>query len=189
MATVARVRVRKREARDEPVNAIARTCAELGPWNVVALAEPLGPRHALSLRQLFDTVHGATGIVVAGRRADCGQGPVVVAMESIDRLPGMLRAAERLAAVSRSEVRLVIVQDEARELEWMESQARLALAESPRIQLEPSRPARSTAEVAERLRQLGAGFIIAQFGGLVVPDGGDLRPLSTSLRCPLLLVR
>jgi hypothetical protein len=183
------VRVRERVVRDEPVRAVARACAELGPWNVVALAEPFSPAHAAALRQLFDTVLGATGIVIAGPRAQRMTGPILVAIEAIDHLPPMLRAAERLAAVSRSEIRLLIVNDDPRELDWMEDQARLVLGAAARITLEPTLPSRGPAEIAERLRRLGGGFLIAQFGGVVVPDAGDLRPLSLALECPMLLVR
>lgn len=183
------VRVHERVVRDEPVRAVARTCAELGPWNVVALAEPFGPGHAAVIGQLFDAVLGATGIVVAGPRAVRLSGPILVAIEEIDRLPPMLRAAERLAAVTRAEVRLLIVSDDRRELEWMEDQARLVLGASPRVRLEPSHLVRDAAEVAERLRRLGGGFLIAQYGGVVVPGAGDLRPLTLAMECPLLLVR
>ncbi len=189
VAQRAGVRVRERLVRDEPVRAVSRTCAELGPWNVVALAEPFTARHALSIAEMFASVIAATGIVVTGPRAARMAGPVVVAVEEIDRLPPMLRAAERLAAVARSEIRLVIVHEDPRELDWMEDQARLVLGEFPRVRLEPARPVRGTDEIAERLRRLGGGFLIAQFGGLVVPAEGGLKPLAMALECPLLLVR
>ncbi|MEQ1712573.1 MAG: hypothetical protein ABL908_14395 [Hyphomicrobium sp.] len=189
VAAKAGVRVHERVVRDEPVRAVARTCAELGPWNVVALAESFTAHHAAIIRQLFDAVLGATGIVVTGPRAVRLTGPILVAIEEIDRLPPMLRAAERLAAVTRAEVKLLIVSDDPRELQWMEDQARLVLGGASRVRLEPSRPARDAAEVAERLRRLGGGFLIAQYGGVVVPDAGDLKPLAFAMECPLLLVR
>ena len=43
--------------------------------------------------------------------------------------------------------------------------------------------------VAETLRRLKGGFVISQFGGLVVPAEGDLKALAAALDCPLLLVR
>ena len=183
------VRVHERVVRDEPVRAVARTCSELGPWNVVALAEPFGAGHAAVIGQLFDAVLGATGIVVVGPRAVRLTGPVLVAVEEIDRLPPMLRAAERLAAVTRADVRLLIISEDPRDLEWMEDQARLVLGASPRVKLESSHPVRDTAELAERIRRLGGGFLIAQYGGVVVPGAGDLRPLALAMECPLLLVR
>ena len=39
------------------------------------------------------------------------------------------------------------------------------------------------------LAPMRGGFVICQFGGLVVPDEGDLRPLASVLECPLFLVR
>jgi hypothetical protein len=45
------------------------------------------------------------------------------------------------------------------------------------------------AVIAETLRRLRGGFVIGQFGGLVVPDEGNLRPLALALECPLFLVR
>jgi hypothetical protein len=32
-------------------------------------------------------------------------------------------------------------------------------------------------------------MVICRFGGLVVPDEGDLSPLAAALECPLFLVR
>jgi len=39
------------------------------------------------------------------------------------------------------------------------------------------------------LRRMRGGMVICRFGGLVVPDEGDLSPLETALECPLFLVR
>ena len=41
MAARAEIPYRARTIRDEPVHALNRACAEAGPWNVVALAEPV----------------------------------------------------------------------------------------------------------------------------------------------------
>jgi len=43
--------------------------------------------------------------------------------------------------------------------------------------------------MAETLRRLRGGIVIGQYGGLLVPDEGDLRPLLAALECPLFLVR
>jgi hypothetical protein len=43
--------------------------------------------------------------------------------------------------------------------------------------------------MAETLRRLRGGMVVCQFGGLVVPAEGDLRPLAAALECPLFLVR
>lgn len=184
------VTVHERMMSDEPTSAVARTCAALGPWNVVALAEPFSGRAPGVLRRLFDAVLGATGIVVAGPRARDTNGPVVVAVESLDHLLPMLRAAERLAAVTRAEVRVLFVNENARALAWMESQARLLpTAPLASARIEPSEPVRTTEELAGRLARLDGGFLVARFGGLVVSEEADAHPLVSVLRCPLFLVR
>jgi hypothetical protein len=45
------------------------------------------------------------------------------------------------------------------------------------------------AVAAETLRRMQPGFVIAQYGLLVMPNARDLSPLATALECPLLLVR
>jgi hypothetical protein len=39
------------------------------------------------------------------------------------------------------------------------------------------------------LRRLRGGMVICRFGGLIVSDEADLRPLEAALECPLFLVR
>ncbi len=58
------------------------------------------------------------------------------------------------------------------------------------MRIEAAEVARGEAAVvAEALRRLRGGFVICQFGGLVMPDAGDSRPLAGVLECPLFLVR
>ena len=42
---------------------------------------------------------------------------------------------------------------------------------------------------ANMLRSSPASFVIARFGGPVVPDEDAIAPLATALECPLFLVR
>ena len=51
-------------------------------------------------------------------------------------------------------------------------------------------PARGEAAVvAEAIRRLRGGFLLASFGGLAVPQNDSLAPLAAALECPLLVVR
>src|SRR5262245_1888082 len=68
-ARAAEVQVKLRVVRDEPVKALRMLCAELGPWNAVALAEPFTSPHCPSLRALLDTVYDATGLLIVGPEA------------------------------------------------------------------------------------------------------------------------
>lgn len=184
-----RVKVRTRTVRDEPVRALAAACAEFGPWNVVALAEVFSARQPEALSDLFDSVPGTTGLVIAGPKARSSDGPIVAAIEEIERLAPMLRAASRLASVANGEIRLVLMGADHNTLSFMDGQARLVLGEVGNVRLEAVRLAGSGDSAARILRSTQAGFVIAQFGGFVVPADGAAEPLHETLECPLFLVR
>jgi hypothetical protein len=102
----------------------------------------------------------------------------------------MLKAAERLAALDGAEVILLLVASDDDRLHWMDGQARLFVEAREDVRIASAEIARGEAAViAETLRRLQGGFVIGQFGGLVVPDEGNLRPLCAALECPLFLVR
>lgn len=192
LAKRAEVPVRRRVVRATAVDAVARACAECGPWNVVALAEPFQPGCAPVLRELFSTVTEATGVVLVGPKARRTTGPVVAVIEDSDRLSGMLRAAERLAGVTGGGIRLLALADTAEHAQMLEGQARLVASTQTDLKFEIAvAVARhgAEAEIADLLRRLESGFVLAQFGGLVAPVEGDFRPLAAALECPLFLVR
>jgi hypothetical protein len=176
--------------RDEPVHALAAACARSGPWNIIALAEAFGASSCGTLRELFDTVPDTTGVVLVGPNTSRTTGPVVIVVEDLDRFPGMLRAAERIAALGEVPVRLLLVAGEDEDLYRMDGEVRLVLEGRQDVSISHCAMARGEAAVvAEAIRRLGGGFLIARFGGLAVPDSGSLRPLVSALECPLLLVR
>jgi hypothetical protein len=190
LARAAQVPLRCRVVRDEPLRALTIACAEVGPWNVVALGEPFGAGHSANLKQMLAEVSGTTGIVTVGPRARRLAGPVIAAVEEMAELPDMLRLAERLAAVDGAEVMLLLVAASQADLAQMEGEARLVVEDREGVHIEPVAVARgASASVAETLRRLNGGMVICQFGGLVLPDEGDLRPLVAALECPLFLVR
>jgi hypothetical protein len=190
LARAAEVPLRCRVVRDEPLRALTIACAETGPWNVVALGEPFGGGHGGLLKQMLAEVLGTTGLVTVGPRARRVEGAVVVAVEEIAQLPDMLRTAERLAALDHAEIVLLLVAVDAETLERMDGEARLVVEDREGIRIQYATVAHgAAAAVAETLRQLKGGIVICRFGGLVVPDEGDLRPLASVLECPLFLVR
>jgi hypothetical protein len=190
LARQAEIPLRSRVVRDEPLRALSIACAETGPWNVVALGEPFTGGTGSVLKQILVEIAGATGLVLVGPAARRTTGPAVIAVEDVDHLPTMLRAAERLAALDGAEVILLLIASDEERLHWMDGQARLLLEAREDIRIAFAEIARGEAAViAETLRRLRGGFVIGQFGGLVVPDEGNLRPLAAALECPLLLVR
>lgn len=190
LARRAEVPLRSRVVRDEPLRALSIACAESGPWNVVALAEPFAGSNAHLLKQLLLEISGATGLVVVGPKARRVTGPAVIAVEDVERMPGLLKAAERLAAVDGSMITALLVAADEERLAQMEGQARLLVRAREDVRIESAAAARGmSGVVAEALRRLKGGIVICEFGGLVVPDEGDLKPLASVLECPLFLVR
>ncbi len=194
MAHAADVPLRRTVVRDDPVQALSRACTECGPWNVVALAEPLSSRSSGMISKLFDAVP-ATGIVVVGPAAKRVDGPYIVVVEDIAHLEPMLRTAHRLIGETEPEsgvpqITVLLIADTDDKLAWLEGQARLALEGDASVRI---RHARATSAmpgvIADIVRRLHGGFLIGEFGGLLVPRDGDLGPLAMSLECPLLLVK
>ena len=181
---------RARVLRDDPMVAVAKTCAENGPWNVVAIAEPFGAGAEGRLSDVFSSVRDTTGVVIAGPAARCTPGPVVAAVEQLERLGPMLKAAERLARVTGGDVKLMLVGDRPNDLAELEGEVRLAFGSGGGPALETVLSARgSVTAVAEAVRRHKASFVLAQYGGQVVSAEESPRPLAAALACPLLVVR
>jgi hypothetical protein len=190
LARKAEIPLRSRVVRDEPLRALSIACAESGPWNVVALAEPVTAGNGAMLKQLLQEIAGTTGLVLVGPRSERVDGPAVVAVEDTAQLPALLRTAERLAALDAAEIQLLLIATDEERLARMDGEARLVVEGREDVRIRWAAIARGeAASVAETLRLARAGFVIGQFGGLVVPESGDLRPLLAALECPLLLVR
>lgn len=191
LAKSADVPTRLTIVRGEPVAMLARACEECGPWNVVALSEPLSAGSGPVVHQLLGSVAGATGAIVVGPRAKRTDGPVVAAIEDLSHLEPMLRAAERLLTVTGEiGVILLLIADTPEQGHLMEDQARLALGAETTARIVVADPRHGTAiELAEIVRRLGGGFLLAQLGGMLVPVEGALDHLVSTLESPLFLVR
>lgn len=191
LARVAEVPLHVTVVRSEPVEALARACASRGPWNVVALADPLAAADGAALDRLFASVPDTTGLVVVGPMAKRADGRIVAIVEDIADFDAVLRAARRLHGAKKdTKLTLLLVAESEEEAQHMDDQARLVIGadetiEIARARVQPNAPA----VAAELIRRLAAGFIVGRFGGLVVPRHGDLRQLSAVLECPLFLIR
>lgn len=190
IARAADVPFRSRVVRDNPARALALTCADCGPWNVVVLTEPFGQRSAPLLDELLASVADATGFVVVGPRARAVAGPIVLALEDAAALPGMLRAGERLIEGTETRLTLALISGHPEIHHWLEGQARLVIGDRRYVDIVAIDASLADPRaVAEALRRLNGSFMIARFGGIAVPADEGLGPLSASLECPLLLVR
>ena len=190
LARAADVPLRAKVVRDDPLLALAKACAEDGPWNVVALADTLMPGQGARLCDFFSNVAGTTGLMLVGPKARRTSGPIIAVVEHPEHLQPLLRAGERLSSVTSGEVLLLLLSDSESTGEWLEGQVRLALGEQSRQRMLHCRTDRGApAALAEVIRRLDGGFVVGHFGGLLVPAHGDLRDLVAALECPLFLMR
>jgi hypothetical protein len=189
-ARAAEVKTAVRVMREEPMAALAKACAENGPWNVVTVGTPLTRGGPQSLAALFRSVDATTGIVVAGPEARRTTGPVVAIVEDLERAAPMLRAAQRIAAATEGEVQLWLVDHDAGQLAWMDGQMRLLVGPVADVTLRTvDLSVHQPHQVAAMLRREGAGFVIAQFGGRMAARDADAALLTEILEGPLFLVR
>lgn len=175
--------------RDDVTAALEAACAKRGPWNIIAFAEPIAGRELSDqLSRAVCQIWGTTGYIAAGSRAQWRPGPVVVAVEDMERLTGMIRAAERLASVAGDRLLVVPVAEDDIALDWLEGELRLTLADAAGVTIAPRAIHAGSALV---LRAIVAGYaprlVIARHGGFLLPDVDLSRPLS-DLGCPAFLV-
>lgn len=179
-----------RIVRGEPLSAVVSACAECGPWNVVALGEPFAAAAQGALAELLSAAADATGVLLVGPNAARTRGPVVLVIEDASRLAAMLHAAERIAPLIGGDMVALLVAGDADMLAELDAQVRLTLGERGDVKVAAGEPARGEAAVvAEAIRRLRGGFVLAAFGGLAVPENDSLAPLAAALECPLLVVR
>jgi hypothetical protein len=204
LAFAADVPIYEHTVRDEPVQALASACARRGPWNMIAIAETFGTPAPFSLDEVFDNVTDATGVIITGpaargrNRAGSStglrhrksSGPVVLAVEDVEHLQSMLRAGRFIAGALETEVVMLLVAGTDEEYARMDAEIRLVLADQDQVRFaHVGVTYDDQAAIAEAIRRLDSGFLIAQYGGVAAPRTRSLRPLLGALPCPVLLVR
>lgn len=205
VAALAGVPVVNRIVRADPVAALQAACAEVGPWNVIALAEPVALSGAATLRVIMQSVTEAQGLLVVGPRvaaavARAGPdgapappsslGPVLVAIEQIERLGGMMHAAERIAKATGDEIVVLLISDTVDGIAELEGHARLLLAGRDGVRLVAALARHGeAAAVIDVMHRLAGGFLLASLGGLAMPTDEAFALVAGTLACPVMLVR
>lgn len=191
LARTAEVPIHLTVVRNEPIAALAQACATCGPWNIVALGEPLKILSGAVFARLFASVPDTTGLIVVGPKAKRCGGRIVAMVEDIGDLDMVLRAARRLQGDEKQpKLTVLLIAESDDEAQMMDAQARLVVGEDETIEVVRARiQSNEPAMAAELIRRLSAGFIVGRFGGLVLPLEGELKHLSSVLECPLLLIR
>jgi hypothetical protein len=189
IAARANVAICHASAGGDAIDRLAEMCLERGPWNIVAVARPPSADLLAILSSILANVSGATGVVVAGRRAASLTADVAVVVEDAERMPSMLRAAERLAG-SGGRIHVMIAAETAATYAELDHQVRLVTAGMPKCILHPGGADFGvTGSCDETLFRLRACFVIARFGGTLLGDARALTRLLSVSPAPFLLVR
>ncbi|HVJ77924.1 MAG TPA: hypothetical protein VM620_08825 [Hyphomicrobium sp.] len=185
-----RVQVRHALAHGDAVDRIAEMCLERGPWNIVALTRMPGLGSHSVIGSLLANVSGATGFLLCNEHRPIAiSARVVVVVEDADRLPSMLRAAERLSEPG-SPVQIVIGAETAAEHAELEQQVRLLTAEMSTVSFASVGPTFGVpGALTEAVARMKPSLIVARFGGAALADGRELSRASAATRAPILLVR
>jgi hypothetical protein len=102
----------------------------------------------------------------------------------------MLRCAERLAALDNGEIIMLLIAADEDDVTRMDGETRLVIQGRDDVRIVSAAIAHGQAgAAAETMRRWPGGFVICQYGGFLVPEEGDLRPLLSVLESPLFLVR
>lgn len=175
--------------RADTLAALSAACAERGPWNIIVLAEPIASaERAAVLNEALARVWGTTAFVACGRNARWRSGPILAVVEDIERLAGLMRAAERLATIGGEEVLLLPAAEDEIALDWLESEIRLTLREYRGVKLlARSEPAGLPPALHGAVARVKPRIVLARHGGQIVPAEGTKQALAT-LDCPVFIV-
>ena len=173
----------------DAIDQLTGLCLMAGPWNVIALSHEPTAETAATVSSIMANVSGATGVVIAGRGPTRQAGPIAVVAEDCVRLPSMIRAAERLRTPGCS-IHLFLAAETASDLCELEAGARLAATDFDHLILEAASPTLAIqGTLDEALRRLEPGYVIARFGGTLLPGAKALMRTIALTAAPFLLVR
>lgn len=179
-----RVPFKARSIRHGVVPALARACAERGPWNIIAFAEPVDTAECAELvRDAMSNVYGATGYIVAGRRAKWLPGPILVVAEDMDRFAGQLRVARGLAQVEKDPVAVVAVGVDEVARDWLDAEVRISVGTSSDVILFPAISADNVADLLPHiLASCEPRLVVTRSGGVTAPHMALPRVLAALAR-------
>ena len=190
LAQQARVPVRHLKAAGDAIDRLAEMCIMRGPWNIIALSRAPSAELGTLINCILANVSGATGVVVAGREgATRPDRCIVVVVEDTERLPSMLRAADRLKGRA-GRIRVILAEPTAAAYHELESSVRLAAQGLSGIAFETGGPTHGMdGALDEKICRAQPSLVIARFGGTFLSHGGALSRSLALAHAPFLLVR
>lgn len=189
LADALQVPVSHAERTGDPIDILAAMCRAKGPWNIIALSRAPGLDLARLVADIFANVSGATGILTAGRSPMTWSGRIAVVAEDAERLPSMLRAAQRIAGPDGT-THLIVAAPTRQAYAELEGQARLLADSHPDLIFEDVDPTFGLdGALDDRLISARPSLVVARFGGTLLSDAAALSRALAVSRAPFLLVR
>lgn len=189
IASGAGVRLSHASARGDAIDRLAELCLSRGPWNIIAVSRPPSPELPALISSILANVSGATGVVVAGRERGALSNDIAVVLEDSDRMPSMLRAAERLVT-DGGRIQILIAAETAAQHHEIDGMARLLAAGNERFVHHPAGTSYGVSGALDcELFRMKPCFIIARFGGVLLGQSRALTRLLSLTPAPILLVR
>jgi hypothetical protein len=189
LAMLANVDITHASAGGDAIDRLAEMCLARGPWNIVAVSRPPSDELPSVLGSILANVSGATGVIVAGRRNCVLSADVAVVIEDAERMPSMLRAAQRLL-MPGGRIHAMIAAETAAAYDDLDNQMRLLTAGQSHCSYHAGGPDYGVpGSLDEPLYRLRPNFIIARFGGTLLGDTRALVRLLGLAPGPFLLVR
>lgn len=189
LANKASVAIAHVSAPGDAIDRLSEMCLDRGPWNMVVLGRAPGPELSSLVSAILANVSGATGVVVAGRRDCVASDEVAVIVEDVDRMPSMLRAAQRLA-IGSGRIHVMIAAETAADYREIDHHLRLVTANDTRFVLVPGEATYGVAGVYdESIFRLRPSFTITRFAGALPGQTRALMRLVSLSAGPMLLVR
>lgn len=189
IATGAGVRLSHAGGRGDAIDRLAELCLTRGPWNIIAVSRPPSPELPGLISSILANVSGATGVVVAGRERGTLSNDIAIVLEDSDRMPSMLRAAERLLP-NGGRIQILIAAETAAQHHEIDGMARLLAAGNERFVHHPAGTSYGVSGALDcELFRMKPSFIIARFGGVLLGQSRALTRLLSLTPAPILLVR
>jgi len=179
-----RIPFKARSIRHGVVAALARACGERGPWNIIGFGEPIDTAEAADLVvDALSNVYGATGYIVAGRRAIWQPGPILVAAEDMDRFAGQLRVARGLAQIEKDQIAVVAIAADDIARDWLDAEVRLASTGNDDVTVMQPVSVEGVADLLPHiLASCSPRLVVTRNGGLTAPHQALPRVLAALAR-------
>lgn len=173
----------------DAIDQLTGLCLMAGPWNVIAMSQEPSPGTAATISAIMANVSGATGVVVAAGGKGHASDSVAVIVEDVQRLPSMIRAAEKLRRKGGT-IHVYLASETLTDITELEAHVRLMTAGRNDLVFETAMPTLGIeGTLDEALRRLTPGYVIARFGGALLPSPKALARTVSLTGAPFLLVR